>query len=125
MTFVKQKVVDLPPSGIRKFFDLAASMEGCISLSIGEPDFVTPKLMMDAAIDSLNQGKTAYTSIYQTSWEVIPSLAHFLGNEVPSAPRQAPSTGDSGGDESKHPKSMQNTPFQPTMYARVINFLLL
>ncbi|MBO4948033.1 MAG: aminotransferase class I/II-fold pyridoxal phosphate-dependent enzyme [Peptococcaceae bacterium] len=62
MTFVKQKVVDLPPSGIRKFFDLAASMEGCISLSIGEPDFVTPKLMMDAAIDSLNQGKTAYTS---------------------------------------------------------------
>lgn len=62
MTFVKQKVVDLPPSGIRKFFDLAASMEGCISLSIGEPDFVTPKLMMDAAVDSLNQGKTAYTS---------------------------------------------------------------
>lgn len=62
MTFVKQKVVDLPPSGIRKFFDLAASMEGCISLSIGEPDFVTPKLMMDAAIESLNQGKTAYTS---------------------------------------------------------------
>ena len=62
MTFVKQKVVDLPPSGIRKFFDLAASMEGCISLSIGEPDFVTPKLMMDAAVESLNQGKTAYTS---------------------------------------------------------------
>lgn len=62
MTFVKQKVVDLPPSGIRKFFDLAATMEGCISLSIGEPDFVTPKLMMDAAIDSLHQGKTAYTS---------------------------------------------------------------
>ena len=54
MTFVKQKVVDLPPSGIRKFFDLAASMEGCISLSIGEPDFVTPKVMMDAAIESLN-----------------------------------------------------------------------
>ncbi len=62
MTFVKQKVTDLPPSGIRKFFDLAASMEGCISLSIGEPDFVTPKLIMDAAVDSLNQGKTAYTS---------------------------------------------------------------
>ena len=62
MTFVKQKVVDLPPSGIRKFFDLAASMEGCISLSIGEPDFVTPKVMMVAAIESLNQGKTAYTS---------------------------------------------------------------
>ncbi len=60
--FVNQKVVDLPPSGIRKFFDLAATMEDCISLSIGEPDFVTPKLMMDAAIESLHQGKTAYTS---------------------------------------------------------------
>lgn len=62
MTFVKQKVVDLPPSGIRKFFDLAATMEGCLSLSIGEPDFVTPKLIMDAAVESLKQGKTAYTS---------------------------------------------------------------
>lgn len=60
--FVNQKVIDLPPSGIRKFFDLAATMEDCISLSIGEPDFVTPKLMMDAAIESLHQGKTAYTS---------------------------------------------------------------
>lgn len=56
------------------------------------------------------EGKTAYTSIYQTSWEVILSLAHFLGNEVPSAPRQALLNGDSGGDESKHLKSMQNTP---------------
>ena len=60
--YVSKKVVDLPPSGIRKFFDLAATVEGCISLSIGEPDFVTPKLMMDAAIESLNNGKTAYTS---------------------------------------------------------------
>ena len=60
--FVKQQVTDLPPSGIRKFFDLAATMDECISLSIGEPDFVTPKLMMDAAVKSLQQGKTAYTS---------------------------------------------------------------
>ena len=60
--FVKQQVTDLPPSGIRKFFDLAATMDECISLSIGEPDFVTPKLMMDAAVESLKQGKTAYTS---------------------------------------------------------------
>ena len=60
--FVTQKATDLPPSGIRKFFDLAATMDECISLSIGEPDFVTPKLMMDAAIESLHQGKTAYTS---------------------------------------------------------------
>lgn len=60
--FVNQKVSDLPPSGIRKFFDLAATMEGCISLSVGEPDFVTPSLMMDAAVDSLKAGKTQYTS---------------------------------------------------------------
>ena len=68
------------------------------------------------------EGKTAYTSIYQTSWEVIPSLAHFLGNEVPSAPRQAPSTGDSGGDESQHPQSMQNTPF-PAHHVRLCDKL--
>jgi aminotransferase len=60
--YVSKKVADLPPSGIRKFFDLAATVEGCISLSIGEPDFVTPKLMIDAGIESLNKGKTAYTS---------------------------------------------------------------
>lgn len=60
--FVNQKVTDLPPSGIRKFFDLAATMEGCISLSVGEPDFVTPDLMMNAAVDSLKAGKTQYTS---------------------------------------------------------------
>lgn len=60
--FVNKTVSSLPPSGIRKFFDLAATMEGCISLSVGEPDFVTPQLMMDAAIDSLQKGKTQYTS---------------------------------------------------------------
>ncbi len=61
-SYVKQEVVDLPPSGIRRFFDLAATMQDCISLSIGEPDFVTPDVMMDAAIESLHQGKTSYTS---------------------------------------------------------------
>ena len=60
--FVNKTVTALPPSGIRKFFDLAATMEGCLSLSVGEPDFVTPGVMMDAAIESLKQGKTQYTS---------------------------------------------------------------
>ena len=60
--FVKQQVVDLPPSGIRKFFELASTVENCISLSIGEPDFVTPQLMRDAAVESLKEGKTAYTA---------------------------------------------------------------
>lgn len=53
---------ELPPSGIRKFFDIANKMEGCISLGVGEPDFKTPWLIRDAGIKSLERGKTWYTS---------------------------------------------------------------
>ncbi|WP_139491107.1 aminotransferase [Brevibacillus dissolubilis] len=57
------KTVDsLKPSGIRRFFDLAASMEGVISLGVGEPDFVTPWRVREACISSLERGYTAYTS---------------------------------------------------------------
>lgn len=52
----------IPPSGIRKFFDIAATMENVISLGIGEPDFVTPKPILEAGIASLKRGETAYTS---------------------------------------------------------------
>ena len=52
----------IPPSGIRKFFDIAAEMKDCISLGVGEPDFVTPGPFREAAIKSINQGKTQYTS---------------------------------------------------------------
>ncbi|MDD4292025.1 MAG: aminotransferase class I/II-fold pyridoxal phosphate-dependent enzyme [Clostridia bacterium] len=52
----------LKPSGIRKYFDLAASMPDCISLGVGEPNFVTPKVGLDAAIKSINDGITRYTS---------------------------------------------------------------
>lgn len=52
----------IPPSGIRRFFEIAATMENVISLGIGEPDFVTPRPVIDAAIESLNQGKTGYTA---------------------------------------------------------------
>ena len=55
-------VAALKPSGIRRFFDLAASMEGVISLGVGEPDFVTPWRMREASISSLERGYTAYTS---------------------------------------------------------------
>ncbi|GAB1533637.1 MULTISPECIES: aminotransferase [Brevibacillus] len=55
-------VQSLKPSGIRRFFDLAASMEGVISLGVGEPDFVTPWRMREASISSLERGHTAYTS---------------------------------------------------------------
>lgn len=50
------------PSGIRKFFDLVAEMPECISLGVGEPDFQTPWAIRDAAIDSLEAGRTKYTS---------------------------------------------------------------
>ena len=59
---IAQKVATLPPSGIRKFFDLLASMEDVISLGIGEPDFVTPWHIREAGIYSLEKGYTMYTS---------------------------------------------------------------
>ena len=51
----------IPKSGIRKLFDLAQSMEGIISLGIGEPDFVTPPNIVEACIKSLKEGKTYYS----------------------------------------------------------------
>jgi aminotransferase len=59
---ISQKVATLPPSGIRKFFDLLSSMEDVISLGIGEPDFVTPWHIREAGIYSLEKGYTMYTS---------------------------------------------------------------
>lgn len=59
---VSQRARALPPSGIRKFFDLLSSMEGVISLGVGEPDFVTPWHVREAAIYSLEKGYTMYTS---------------------------------------------------------------
>lgn len=55
-------VSNMPPSGIRKFFDVAAEMEDCISLGVGEPDFVTPWHIRDEGIYSLEKGHTHYTS---------------------------------------------------------------
>jgi aminotransferase len=55
-------VASVPPSGIRKFFDIAATMHDVISLGIGEPDFVTPDVIRQAGIASLNRGETRYTS---------------------------------------------------------------
>ena len=55
-------VKDIPPSGIRKFFDLANQMEGVISLGVGEPDFATPWTIREAAIYSIEKGRTFYTA---------------------------------------------------------------
>jgi len=61
-SYLSQKVTSVPPSGIRRFFDIAATMKEVISLGIGEPDFVTPANIIAAGKRSLDQGFTAYTS---------------------------------------------------------------
>lgn len=59
---LSHKVISIPPSGIRRFFDIAATMKDVISLGIGEPDFVTPAHISHAGIDSILRGDTHYTS---------------------------------------------------------------
>ena len=61
-SLINPVVRDIPPSGIRKFFDIAAEMEDAISLGVGEPDFVTPWHIRDEGIYSLEKGMTYYTS---------------------------------------------------------------
>ncbi len=60
--FVSSMVRSIPPSGIRKFFDLVLEMDDVISLGVGEPDFVTPWHIREACIYSLEKGFTSYTS---------------------------------------------------------------
>ena len=62
-----RRVADVPPSGIRKFFDVVSEMKDVISLGVGEPDFNTPWAYTDAAIYSLRRGHTHYTS----NWGLI------------------------------------------------------
>ncbi|MGH2543575.1 MAG: pyridoxal phosphate-dependent aminotransferase [Ardenticatenaceae bacterium] len=61
-TWISARVRGVPPSAIRRFFDIAATMDDVISLGIGEPDFVTPQPIIEAGIDSLRAGQTGYTS---------------------------------------------------------------
>lgn len=60
--YLSEKVRSVPPSGIRRFFDIAATMRDVVTLGIGEPDFVTPHNILEAGVRSLEEGKTAYTS---------------------------------------------------------------
>ncbi len=61
-SYLSSRVATLKPSGIRKFFDIVATMDHVISLGIGEPDFVTPRPIIQAGIQSLQEGHTHYTS---------------------------------------------------------------
>ena len=60
--FVSARAQEIPPSGIRKFFDLVLTMEDVISLGVGEPDFNTPWNICESSIYSIEQGVTSYTS---------------------------------------------------------------
>ncbi len=56
----------VPPSGIRRFFDILATMDDVISLGVGEPDFDTPRVIVEAGVESLREGRTHYTSNFGT-----------------------------------------------------------
>ena len=59
---LSERVRSVPPSGIRRFFDIAATMDDVISLGVGEPDFDTPRVIVEAGVESLREGRTHYTS---------------------------------------------------------------
>jgi aminotransferase len=75
--FVSRRVAAVPPSGIRRFFDIAATMDDVISLGIGEPDFVTPPPILQAGLRSIERGETHYTSNSGTI-EVRTAIADHL-----------------------------------------------
>lgn len=61
---VSPRVRSIPPSGIRRFFDIVAEMSGVVSLGVGEPDFVTPWHIRESCVHGLQRGYTSYTSNY-------------------------------------------------------------
>ena len=72
-----QRVRAVPPSGIRRFFDILATMDDVISLGVGEPDFDTPREIVEAGVESLREGRTHYTSNFGTI-ELRRALAEHL-----------------------------------------------
>lgn len=76
-SYLSKKVQTVKPSGIRKFFDLASEIEGVVSLGVGEPDFDTPWHIREAAIYSIEQGKTFYTA-NQGLFELRKEICKYL-----------------------------------------------
>ncbi|HSK53369.1 MAG TPA: aminotransferase class I/II-fold pyridoxal phosphate-dependent enzyme [Clostridia bacterium] len=74
---LSERVRVVPPSGIRRFFDILATMDDVISLGVGEPDFDTPRIVVEAGVESLREGRTHYTSNYGTL-ELRRALARHL-----------------------------------------------
>lgn len=87
-SYISSRVAGLKPSGIRKFFDIAATMKDVISLGIGEPDFDTPKTIVEAGVASLRKGQTHYTSnagILELRQELALHLKKLYGVEFDPA----------------------------------------
>ena len=82
-----RRVLEVPPSGIRKFFDVVATMPDVISLGIGEPDFTTPPQIIEEGVRSLRSGRTHYTSNYGTI-----ELRRALSPQPRAAVRRRPTT---------------------------------
>ena len=78
---LSQKVVQLEPSGIRKFFDIVNEMKDAISLGVGEPDFDTPWRIREEGIYSLERGRTFYTSNAGLK-ELKIEIANYLKDRV-------------------------------------------
>src|SRR5262249_62222689 len=77
---IARAVAAVPPSGIRRFFDIVAGMDDVISLGVGEPDFITPWRIREAAIYSLERGFTQYTSNAG-----LPALRHGIAGYLQAA----------------------------------------
>ncbi|MFA6078484.1 MAG: aminotransferase class I/II-fold pyridoxal phosphate-dependent enzyme [Candidatus Omnitrophota bacterium] len=81
---ISKKAESIPPSGIRVFFDLVLGMKDIVSLGVGEPDFVTPWNIREAAIYSLEEGMTSYTSnkgVLELRQAISKHLVHRYGLE--------------------------------------------
>jgi aminotransferase len=89
--YLSDRVANLKPSGIRKFFDIVATMKDVISLGIGEPDFTTPMPILEAGIRSLRAGETHYTGnsgkielrkALSKKWESLYGVSYHPENEI-------------------------------------------
>ncbi|MFJ5763496.1 aminotransferase [Neobacillus sp. NPDC093182] len=78
-SYLSSRIEQIRPSGIRRFFDLANSMEGIISLGVGEPDFTTPWSICHASIQSIEQGFTSYTEI-EGQIELRKEISSYMSN---------------------------------------------
>ena len=80
-SYVSQTIKNMPPSSIRKFFDIVNTMDNAISLGVGEPDFATPWHIRECAIESLERGYTTYTS-NQGMLPLRNAIANYLKEKI-------------------------------------------